>query len=243
MSLLADELEDLFKKTVNEIPIHQITRPEYKKKMDDICKDIPYYVAVVHLPSIMPVYFSPKSLEYLGMPDLKFGSLNMGFYRKVLHPDNAVIFQHGIAHFFSFAEQLFPFTCKIKVPHKGWRWVYGCSKMLSREETGGAKHTITMLCDVEEVFEKQIATSKQGLENILTEEQRRLYLLLTTREKEILHLIAQEASSDEIAEKLFISEHTVRSHRKSLLKKLNVKSSVGLARFDVYQSALGQNGI
>ena len=51
---------------------------------------------------------------------------------------------------------------------------------------------------------------------------------LTKREQEILKLICQEFTTSEIAEKLFISDRTVESHRKSLLEKLNSKNTAGL---------------
>ena len=54
---------------------------------------------------------------------------------------------------------------------------------------------------------------------------------LTERETEILRLIAMELSSNEIAEKLFISVSTVESHRRNLFQKLNVKSAIGLTKY------------
>lgn len=56
---------------------------------------------------------------------------------------------------------------------------------------------------------------------------------LTERENEILKLIAREYNSPEIAELLIISRHTVESHRKSIMRKLNVKNSIGIAMFAV----------
>lgn len=53
---------------------------------------------------------------------------------------------------------------------------------------------------------------------------------LSRREKEILDLIAEELTSSEIAEKLFISLKTVESHRKNLLQKLNARNSAGLIK-------------
>jgi DNA-binding NarL/FixJ family response regulator len=53
---------------------------------------------------------------------------------------------------------------------------------------------------------------------------------LTRREKEILQLIVQEFTNQEIAEKLFISPHTVDNHRISLLHKLGAKNTAGLVR-------------
>lgn len=53
---------------------------------------------------------------------------------------------------------------------------------------------------------------------------------LTKREKEIILLISQGKTSKEIADKLFISEHTARQHRKNILKKLEVNSTGDLVR-------------
>jgi DNA-binding NarL/FixJ family response regulator len=60
-----------------------------------------------------------------------------------------------------------------------------------------------------------------------------LFDSLTERERDVLRLVARELSTSEIAERMNISPHTVESYRKKLLKKLNVKNSVGLAMYAV----------
>ena len=52
----------------------------------------------------------------------------------------------------------------------------------------------------------------------------------TKREREILHLIANEHTTKEIAQQLFISSETVQTHRKNLLIKFEVKNTAGLVR-------------
>ena len=56
---------------------------------------------------------------------------------------------------------------------------------------------------------------------------------LSSREKEILALIAEGYTNPQIAEKIFLSSFTVDSHRKNLLAKLNVKNTAMLIRFAV----------
>ncbi len=56
---------------------------------------------------------------------------------------------------------------------------------------------------------------------------------LTKRELEITTLIAIGLTNPEIAEKLFISRHTVEQHRKNINRKLTIKSFS-----DIYQYAL-----
>jgi len=50
------------------------------------------------------------------------------------------------------------------------------------------------------------------------------------RELEILHLIVYEYSTREIADKLHIGFETVKTHRSSLMSKLNTKNVAGIVR-------------
>ena len=55
-------------------------------------------------------------------------------------------------------------------------------------------------------------------------------MIISRRELEVLHLIADEHTSQEIGQLLFISTHTVDTHRKAMMYKLNVKNTAGLIR-------------
>ncbi len=56
---------------------------------------------------------------------------------------------------------------------------------------------------------------------------------LTSREREILCMIAESMTSVDIAEKLFISQRTVETHRANIMQKLNIKNTAGLVRFAI----------
>ncbi|HRD58897.1 MAG TPA: response regulator transcription factor [Ferruginibacter sp.] len=72
-----------------------------------------------------------------------------------------------------------------------------------------------------ETLKKQLLTSLSGQD----EKQ-----IITRREKEILKLILEENTNQEIANKLFLSLRTVENHRNNLLQKLNVKNTAGLVK-------------
>lgn len=59
------------------------------------------------------------------------------------------------------------------------------------------------------------------------------YIGLTAREREVIKRIAMEKTNNEIAEELFLSVETIRTYRKSLMTKLNVKSAAGLVKYAV----------
>jgi DNA-binding NarL/FixJ family response regulator len=54
--------------------------------------------------------------------------------------------------------------------------------------------------------------------------------VLTRREKEVIELIAEGMTNNEIAQKLFISVSTVDTHRKNILSKLNAKNTAELVK-------------
>ncbi len=58
--------------------------------------------------------------------------------------------------------------------------------------------------------------------------------ILTTREKDIIQLIALEHTTEEIAEKLFLSKHTIEAHRKKIFLKLQVKNIAGLVNLAIH---------
>ncbi len=54
---------------------------------------------------------------------------------------------------------------------------------------------------------------------------------ITEREQEVLKLLAQELTSRQIADKLYISERTVETHRKNLMRKTGANNAIGLIRY------------
>jgi DNA-binding NarL/FixJ family response regulator len=62
---------------------------------------------------------------------------------------------------------------------------------------------------------------------------------LTPREIEILQMIADSMTSQDIADKLFISLRTVETHRSNIMSKLGIKNSAGLVRFAIENGLAG----
>ncbi len=73
---------------------------------------------------------------------------------------------------------------------------------------------------IKEVYLKGMFSNEQSLAATLSK-----------REKEVLKLIAQEFTTQEIADTLFLSKHTIESYRKNLISKLEVRNLAGLTRY------------
>ena len=64
---------------------------------------------------------------------------------------------------------------------------------------------------------------------------------LTSREIEVLRLICQQLTAEEIGEKLFISAKTVNGHRNNLLQKTGSRNITGLVMYAVKKSLVEVN--
>ncbi len=68
------------------------------------------------------------------------------------------------------------------------------------------------------------------------------YELLTTREREVLQLVAEGRTSSEIATRLFISPRTAEGHRANLMRKLSLQNNADLIRFALKRGILPLDG-
>jgi DNA-binding NarL/FixJ family response regulator len=85
--------------------------------------------------------------------------------------------------------------------------------------------------NIEKIFQEIFNKKSTGKSEIHDQE-------LSTREKEILKEIALGNTNKEIAENLFISSHTVITHRKNITKKLGIKTVSGLTVYAILNNII-----
>ncbi|MCB0520714.1 MAG: response regulator transcription factor [Lewinellaceae bacterium] len=112
------------------------------------------------------------------------------------------------------------------------------------EELVLAIKTVSTGCSyfAKEISSKLFARLESGDKSPAQKKQAQL--AVTDREWEILKYIAGEMTNKEIASKLYISPRTVETHRRNLIKKLNVKNTAGLVKIflnleDGYENSWG----
>ena len=66
-------------------------------------------------------------------------------------------------------------------------------------------------------------------------------VILSERENEIIVLIAEGYTNEQIAEQLFLSKHTVNTHRKNIMAKLGVKNTAGIVMYAVKTNLVSPN--
>lgn len=66
-------------------------------------------------------------------------------------------------------------------------------------------------------------------------------LKISEREVEIIRLIAQGLTTKEIADQLFLSTHTIVTHRKNIMRKLGISNTAGLVVYAVQEQIIQPN--
>lgn len=66
-------------------------------------------------------------------------------------------------------------------------------------------------------------------------------IILSERENEIIILIAEGLTNGQIAEQLFLSNHTINTHRKNIMAKLGVKNTAGIVMYAVKTNLVSPN--
>ena len=66
-------------------------------------------------------------------------------------------------------------------------------------------------------------------------------VMLSEREQEIITMIAEGMTNAVISEKLFLSKHTVNTHRKNIMAKLGVKNTAGIVMYAVKEKFTSPN--
>jgi len=129
-------------------------------------------------------------------------------------------------------------------------FIQGKSKQIRLLLINDTAETIKSLPDFNEPIEiqdneKTMSRKIEKLLHVLSKTGERIQISydISAREKEVLKLVALGMTNKEIAERLFISSHTVISHRKNITAKLGIKTIAGLTLYAVINKLIAAEEI
>lgn len=234
MNDIIDELDMLFKKIQETKKILQFSEGFNLNDLKKICDSSPQMVSIFSFDdfSYTMTYCNKSAYEFLNTTEEETNKLGFKYILKLVHPENIGVV-YNIIRFFSDrnnTNKIFSHAFYIKSKN-GWEWTYACVKPAVLNNEGEAKYLIGVGCSLDELLKtkNQIKHFKDNF--LFFEESAHKFLSLSDREKQVLKLIAEEYTSKEIAAIMYISPLTVDTYRKNLIEKLQVKSSIGLAKY------------
>lgn len=115
--------------------------------------------------------------------------------------------------------------------HDDWKWHMSSTKIFLRDNGGNPLLTITMSFPIDAMHHMTAKASRLLEENNFLRSNLHIFAKLTKREREVLSWMALGKTSAETAEKLFIAQHTVETHRKNIKQKLNTGSYYEICQY------------
>jgi DNA-binding NarL/FixJ family response regulator len=110
---------------------------------------------------------------------------------------------------------------------------YGVKGYVVKNESGSElDYAIKSVLSGKNYFSRQAqdVIFKKYTQNVTKKKEREDTIKLTRREIEIIKLIAEGLTSQQMADQLFISPRTVETHRANLMKKIGVKNAIELVK-------------
>ena len=192
-------------------------------------------------------YVNQGLATILGLDKSDFINQKVNFFIQFIHKDDIVRLSNIVYKMSLMLKKLsikdrslvqFKVYYRIKRPKLGFCWCLQSNKLIEDPSTGSLIDMGTIMClPGNQPFDRvagYLITPKKTIE-ILGDHARERKGKgklngISTRELEVLSYVSKGFSSKEIAERLNISEQTIKIHRKNILKKLNVNSSLHAIR-------------
>lgn len=203
-------------------------------RIQEVEKDIPGVLIVHNLADDSIVYLSERGRKYLQVTLDEIRMPHFDYHNRFFNPEDAADYAPKILGMVqrNADDEMVTFFQQVRsTPREPWRWFSSSTKILLRDAENKPLLALTIALPIDEkhYFSPKIERLMQ--ENEFLRKNQQAFTALSKREKEVLRLLAAGHNSTEIAETLYISEATVKTHRKNIRSKLGAESTYDLLQF------------
>ena len=200
-----------------------------------VADKLPGVVIIHDVRDLTVVWMSDRGLEELGTGLEEITGLTMlDYHARFFNEDDAKDYAPKIVSLIekNNSRDIITFFQQVRFSERAdWNWHMSSMKILAYDEENRPLLTITMAFPIDAMHRMTAKASRLLEENNFLRRNSHLYLKLGKREREVLRLMALGKSATETAVELFLSLHTVETHRKNIRQKLNTSSYYELCEY------------
>lgn len=203
-------------------------------QIQSVGKDIPGVIIVHNLADDSIVYLSDRGRKILKVSLDEIRLPHFDYHQRFFNPEDVPNYVPKILGIIqrNSDDDIVTYFQQVRATEKDpWKWYSSSTRILMRDKGGKPLLAITLAVpiDAEHYFTPKIERLME--ENKFLRKNQEVFSTLSKREKEVLRLMALGHNSFEIAEQLFISEATAKTHRRNIRNKLNAVSNYDLLQF------------
>lgn len=175
------------------------------------------------------IWANKSVYDFIGYTREEIDQMGMAYFLETMHPDDLQIISSALSKFEEGNDKLFSGLVRIKPKNGKFHWFIGSIVVMETKQGKPWKFLVVAL-NIEHMQDTPLQLMELTKENLRLRNQIKIQLL-TRRELEVIKLIAGNCSDLIIAEKLFISPATARTHRNNIKEKLMVHNTAGIVQF------------
>ena len=200
--------------------------------MNDVCMSKSCILWAINHAQLQPLFINDLGRDHLGLESNDLSVFGFEWFLNSIHPEDSTVVHHALAGIQSNPTDIYNTSFSMKSYAEEWRWIYTSQLGVNFDISGQPEVMIVRAYDIEDLINGQnnLSYGQEYLQKL------KRFKSLTDREKQILTLIANEMTSQEIADELFIEVSTVHTHRKHIISKLKTKTSLGLVEYSLFFS-------
>jgi len=216
---------------------HGLSRRQFS--IQDIGDLMPGSVMVHALSTHEPAaiaYMNEWGCHELGFPIGEIQAMGDTYYDRFFVREETNAIMPGVQQYCQQAGHPLPYNFfqRVKTAHtRDLQWYYTTCKMLAHPAAPGISQLLMISIPVKGMGNMVQKVSRALSDQGYIAQHYRAFAALSKREKEIIGLLCEGKSSAAIAAQLFLSKHTIDTHRKNITRKLGIDSFAGLVRFAV----------
>lgn len=204
--------------------------------LSEIGDYIPGSVMVQDLNAMKNLYMNKFGCDILHHSSEELASFGAEYFSRFFPEDEIIIHRKALTQFIDQGDHthLHSFLQRVRPGVQAdYSWYFTTSRIIESSSDPGATQLVHIAVPV-----NTLTMTGHRISNMLENDEyiRKNFFrfnLLSAREKEVIRLIVAGKSSYEISEMLFRSIHTINTHRKNIIHKLEVTSLAGLIKFAV----------
>lgn len=200
-----------------------------------ILNSIDAFVFIFDVEHVKPIWLNDFFYKKLKYTKEDFKNLTSEKFISLFHPDSLQQFTQRLTSIKDNNSEPIRSIYRMKTKNGRWMYMLICSRVFKKKSDGSTKLLLGFATEVEKSELKKHLTKIKELDNKY--EEYTLLNKLSKRELDIIRLISLGLTDKEIAEKLKISIHTTKTHRKRIISKMGLKNTATLVKFAV------ENGI
>lgn len=204
------------------------------RQIQEVENDIPGVVIVHNLTDDSIVYMSERGRRILGVTLEEIRLPHFDYHNRFFNPEDAAYYAPRIFDMVqrNAGDEIITFFQQVRsAPGQPWKWYSSAIQILLRDYDNKPLLALTVALPIDEEHYFTPKIERLTRENKFLRENQKAFASLSKREKEVLQHLALGHDSAEIARILFISEATVKTHRKNIRNKLNAESNYDLLQF------------